>query len=84
MFWFWMNIPLMLVFFGLWAGIPLWKTLTSWRAELDAKHAELAAALAVAAPTVAAPAPAATAPAATAVPEVGRLAYAGAGAPADG
>jgi type II secretory pathway component PulM len=79
MFWFWMNIPLMLVFFGLWAGIPLWKTLTSWRAELDAKHAELAAALAVAAPTVAA-----SAAAATAVPEVGRLAYAGAGAPADG
>ena len=78
MSWFWLNIPLMLAFFGLWAGIPLWKTLTSWKAELGARHAELAAALAVTAPAVAPPAPAATA-----VPEFGRLAYAGAGAPAD-
>jgi hypothetical protein len=68
MSWFWANIPLMVVFFGLWAGIPLWYTHTRWRAELDAKHAELAPA------PVAAPAPA---PAVTAVPETRRLAYAG-------
>jgi hypothetical protein len=77
MSWFWLNIPLMLVFFGLWAGIPLWKTLTSWRAELDAKHAELAAAVAVAAPTVVP-----EVRAAAVVPEADRLAFAGAGAPA--
>jgi hypothetical protein len=77
MSWFWLNIPLMLVFFGLWAGIPLWKTLAGWRAELDARHAELAAAVAVAVPAVAPPAPAAAA-----VPGAGGLAYAGAGAPA--
>lgn len=71
MSWFWLNIPLMLVFFGLWAGIPLWKTLTSWRAELDAKHAELAAAVALTTPVIAP-----SAPVAVAVPEVGSLAYA--------
>jgi hypothetical protein len=67
MSWFWANIPLMVVFFGLWAGIPLWYTLTRWRAELNAKHAALA--LAPAAATAAAPA---------AVPETRALAYAGA------
>jgi hypothetical protein len=43
MAWFWLNIPLMLLFFGCWAGIPAWYTLTRWDAELKAKHAELAA-----------------------------------------
>jgi hypothetical protein len=42
--WFWLNIPLMLLFFGCWAGIPLWLTLTRWHAEITAKHAEVAAA----------------------------------------
>ncbi len=42
--WFWFNIPLMLLFFGCWAGIPLWLTLTRWHAEITAKHAEVAAA----------------------------------------
>jgi hypothetical protein len=74
MSWFWLNIPSMLVFFGLWAGVPLWFTLTRWRTELHAKHAEQAAAATTA--PVAAP----SALAATAVPEAGRLAYAGAGA----
>jgi hypothetical protein len=41
--WFWLNIPLELLFFCCWTGIPLWLTLTRWRAELSAKHAELAA-----------------------------------------
>jgi hypothetical protein len=74
MSWFWLNIPLMAVFFGLWAGIPLWHTLTRWRAELDAKHAELAArdAALVFAPPV---------QAATTVQETRSLAYAGAGDP---
>jgi hypothetical protein len=40
--WFWMNIPLALLFVGCWAGIPLWLTLTRWDAELKAKHAEVA------------------------------------------
>ena len=44
MTWFWMNIPLALLIFGCWAGIPLWLTLTRWHAELSAKHAEIAAA----------------------------------------
>lgn len=74
--WFWLNIPLMLVFFGCWAGIPLWRTLTRWKVELDAKHAELAAARAVPAPVLARPAPAAAA-----VHETGSPAYAGAGDP---
>ena len=41
--WFWLNIPLALLFGCCWAGIPLWLTLTRWRAELSPKHAELAA-----------------------------------------
>jgi hypothetical protein len=41
--WFWQNIPLMLVFFSCTAGIPLWLTLTRWRAEVEARHAEIAA-----------------------------------------
>ena len=60
MSWFWLCIPLMVLFFGCWAAIPLWHTLTRWDAELKAKHAEVAAA-AVAAPVVMQPAPAAAA-----------------------
>jgi hypothetical protein len=41
--WFWLNIPLALLFFCCWAGIPLWLTLTRWNTELSAKHAEIAA-----------------------------------------
>jgi hypothetical protein len=41
--WFWLNIPLALLFFGLWTGIPLWLTLTRWNAEINAKHAAIAA-----------------------------------------
>ena len=40
--WFWLNIPLALLFFCCWAGIPLWLTLTRWNTELNAKHAEIA------------------------------------------
>ncbi len=75
--WFWLNIPLMLVFFGCWAGIPLWHTLARWNAELDAKHAELAAR------AVPAPVPALSVPAAAAVHEAVSPAYAGAGDPRD-
>ena len=42
--WFWWNVPLMVLFFGCWTGIPLWLTLTRWNAEVIAKHAEIAAA----------------------------------------
>jgi len=55
MSWFWLCIPLMVLFFCCWAGIPLWHTLTRWDAELKAKHAEVAAA-AVAAPVLTQPA----------------------------
>lgn len=41
--WFWLNIPLALFFVCCWTGIPLWLTLTRWDAELNAKHAEIAA-----------------------------------------
>jgi hypothetical protein len=41
--WFWLNIPLMLLFFCAWTGIPLWLVLTRWRREIEAKHAEIAA-----------------------------------------
>ena len=75
MSWFWLNIPLIVLFVCCWAGIPLWHTLTRWDAELKAKHAEIAAA-AVAAPVVARPAPA------TAVTHgAGSPVYAGVGDP---
>ncbi len=77
MSWFWLNIPLMVLFLCCWAGIPLWHALTRWDAELRAKHAEIAAA-AVAAPAAAQPAPA---PAAAVAHGAGRPAYAGAGGP---
>jgi hypothetical protein len=41
--WFWLNFPLMLLFFCAWTGIPLWLVLTRWRREIEAKHAEIAA-----------------------------------------
>jgi hypothetical protein len=41
--WFWLNIPLALLFFCCWAGIPLWHTCKRWNAELNAKNAEVAA-----------------------------------------
>jgi len=41
--WLWLNIPLALLFFCCWAGIPLWLTLTRWNTELSAKQAEIAA-----------------------------------------
>jgi hypothetical protein len=40
--WFWLNIPLALLFVCCWAGIPLWLTLTRWNAELRVRHAEVA------------------------------------------
>jgi hypothetical protein len=43
MSWFWLNIPLAVLFFCCWAGIPLWLTLARWDAELKGKHAEVAA-----------------------------------------
>jgi len=41
--WFWLNIPLALLFVCCWAGIPLWHTCRRWNAELNAKHAEAGA-----------------------------------------
>ncbi len=41
--WFWLSIPLALMFIGCWAGIPLWLTLTRWNAEIGEKHAAIAA-----------------------------------------
>ena len=75
MSWFWLNIPLMVLFLCCWAGIPLWHTLTRWDAELKAKHAQIAA-TAVAAPVAAQPV---TAPALAR--GAGRPAYAGVGGP---
>ena len=41
--WFWLNIPLALLFICCWAGIPLWLTSTRWNAELKATNAALPA-----------------------------------------
>ena len=41
--WFWLNIPLALLFVCCWAGIPMWLLLTRWHAEVEAKHAEVKA-----------------------------------------
>lgn len=41
--WVCANIPLALLFFCCWAGIPLWLTFTRWNTQLNAKHAEIAA-----------------------------------------
>jgi hypothetical protein len=67
----WANILPILLFFGCWAGIPLWHTLRHWNDELNAKHAELAA-KAVPVPDIAQPVPAAEA-----MREAGIPAYAG-------
>lgn len=75
MWWFWLIIPLTLFFISLWAGIPLWHTLTRWDAELKAKHAELAA-RAVPVPVVAQPTPVTAA-----AHEIGSPVYAGVASP---
>jgi hypothetical protein len=67
--WFWLNIPLALLFVCCWAGIPLWLTLTRWNAEISVKHAAIAA-KASPAPVFAQSAPAVT-------HETGSPAYAG-------
>ena len=41
--WFWLNIPLALLFVCCWAGIPMWLLHTRWHAEVEAKHAEVKA-----------------------------------------
>ncbi len=75
--WFWLNIPLALVFFGCWAGIPLWLTLTRWHAETSARHAEIAAIHAeIAASAV--PVPVLAQPALAIAHETGSPVYAGA------
>jgi hypothetical protein len=56
---FWLNILLALLFVCCWPGIPLWLTLTGWRAEFGAKHAETAARTGPA-PVFAQPGPAVT------------------------
>jgi hypothetical protein len=73
--WFWLNMPLAVVFVCCWAGIPLWLTLTRWSAELAAKHAEVTPKVAVA-PVVAQPVPASAA-----APGTGSPAYAGVAEP---
>ena len=70
MAWFWLNIPLALLFFCCWAGIPLWLTFTRWHRELSAKHAEIAA--------QAVPAQAVAQPAVAVAQETSSAAYAGA------
>jgi hypothetical protein len=69
--WIWPNIAAMALFFGCWAGIPLWHTLHRWNDEINVKHAELAAK----AVRVAVPAQAASAT--VAVPVKGIPEYAG-------
>ena len=69
--WFWLNIPLILLFFGCWAGIPLWHTLHRWNDEINAKHEELAAR------AVPVPVPAERGPATLAENETARPAFAG-------
>ncbi len=58
--WFWLNIPLALLFVCCWAGIPMWFLLTRWHAEVRAQYAELEA-RAVPDPVAARSAPATTA-----------------------
>ena len=58
--WFWLNIPLALLFVCCWAGIPMWLLLNRWHAEVEAKHAEVKA-RAVPEPVVSRPARATTA-----------------------
>lgn len=69
--WIWPNIAVMLLFFGCWAGIPLWHTFNRWNDELNAKHAELAA------KAVLVPVPAQRTPTTAAVPGEDIPEYAG-------
>jgi hypothetical protein len=71
--WFWLNIPLALLFICCWAGIPLWLTLTRWNAEISAQHAAIAA--------KARPAPVLAQPARAVAREAVSPAYAGVGGP---
>ncbi len=73
--WFWLNIPLALLFVCCWAGIPLWHTLKRWNVELEEKNAELAARTAAEAIVVQ------PVPATVAAHETSSPAYAGAGVP---
>jgi hypothetical protein len=63
--WFWLNIPLALLFICCWAGIPL----TRWNAEISAQHVAIAA--------KARPAPVFAPPARAVAREAGSPAYAG-------
>jgi len=54
--WFWLNVPLGLLFIGCWAGIPLYLVLTRWHREVEAKHAEIAARAAAVPAAIPAPA----------------------------
>jgi hypothetical protein len=71
--WFWLNIPLAVLFICCWAGIPLWLTLTRWNAEISAQHAAIAA--------KASPAPVFAPPARAVAHEAVSPAYAGVGGP---
>jgi hypothetical protein len=71
--WFWLSIPLALLFFCCWAGIPLWLTLTRWNTELNATHAEIASSTG--------PAPGFAQPAPAVVHETSSTAYAGVTSP---
>ena len=71
--WFWLNIPLALLFVCCWAGIPLWLTLTRWNAEISAQHAAIAAEVS--------PAPAFAQPVRAGIHETGSPAYAGVAGP---
>ena len=71
--WFWLSIPLALLCFCCWTGIPLWLTLTRWNTELNAKHPEIAA--------KAGPAPVLARPAPAIAPETSSPAYAGVASP---
>jgi hypothetical protein len=67
--WFWLSIPLALLFFCCWTGIPLWLTLTRWNTELNATHAQIASSTG--------PAPVTAQPALAAAHETSSTAYAG-------
>ena len=69
MTWFWLNIPLALLFVCCWAGIPLWHTCQRWNAELNAKHAEVTAKIV--------PAPVSAQPHPPVLEETGRPVHAG-------
>jgi len=43
MSWLWVNLPLAIAFFSVWAIVPLYLVLTRWHRETEARHAEVAA-----------------------------------------